>query len=276
MTTVKSQLDQYITLFEDLSETLGRIEDRLEKTPVCGSVEGVSDLSNETNDLRTALIALRQSLDNSLSTDLGQFLSALKYLQISGIPELLTQVKDLSLSVSAISNQIPSLEKSVANLEALKKDAEEAGKFARHFHEPMCEILGRSSDGTYQEGKFMLRNAAQVLFNLTGRDGSGVPKDKTPDRLKVVLDHYLTKTYHDPDGMKHPLWGIFFESFWQTLKSETWNRVFKAIFLLLVYKFILSPTLDVTKSIKDLVSLQSEIQQTVHQNSQAPQKTSKP
>ena len=251
--TVKSQLETALSLFEDFSETLSRCEDRL-----LGLETSLNDLSKtgerdsptkslagEASDLRGMIINLRQQVDKSITTDLDPLKSTLNYLHKEGIPDLTEQVKTLSIAVTALQGSMPVIRDSVnsvvANIAPMKADTEAAGKFARHFQEPLRELLGRTHDGTYDEGKFMLRTAAQVLFTLTGRDEAGKVEKGGNDRLTSFLDHYFDKNHLLKTGAKKESLFQFWDSFWDYCTSSIWHRVFDVIIAILIWLVVLNP-----------------------------------
>jgi len=261
--TVKSQLDLAISLFEDFAETLSRCEDHIQKletslTGMATNPQGAHDANflqamvSDANDLRSILIGLKQQMEKSVTSDLEPMTLTLKYLHTQGIPDLTDLVRDLNIGITALQGSMPTLKDSVnnviANLAPIRADTAAAGKFARHFQDPMRELLGRTPEGSYDEGKFILRSMARIIFSLSGRDEQGKVEKGSNDRLAAFLDHYFAKHHLKSDGTKKDSWNQFIESFWDYCTSAIWHRVFDVVIAIIIYLLILNPA---SQAIKD-------------------------
>ena len=253
--TVKSQLRVVLSLFEDISETVSRCEEHLTNIENSASHPGTPDASSQilvqdAQDLRATIISLKQQLLSSITTDLEPLKGTLTYLHREGIPELTDQVRDLSEALATFQKSLPMLTTAMANIAPMKTDVEEAGKFARHFYEPMRELLGRTPTGSYDEGKFILRNLARSVFSLTGKDDVG--KDSAKNKLEAFLDHYFEQNHLLSSGAKKE--GLF--KFWDSLvsyaQSMIWHRLFDVLIALIIWLMVLNPAAKALKSIQDL------------------------
>jgi chromosome segregation ATPase len=264
--TVKAQLDTTLILFDEVSETIGRLEDRLidlevkisnldTKTPVQSDPNALSSIHNDAADLRALLISLRQQLEKSFVADIEPMTSTLKSLHHEGIPQLVKQVSELKDTVTAFQQAIPMLKDSVnaviANVAPMNKDTEAAGHFARSFQLPMQELLGRNDAGVYQEGNFVLRNMARLIFSWSGsHDAQGKGKENGQDRIESFLNTFFEKNYLHKDGTKMKRWEEIGESFLDYIGKNIWHRVFDAILLALIWALLLNPAAQALKEIK--------------------------
>lgn len=264
--TVKAQLDTTLNLFEDVSETIGRLEERLIDLeikiskltikPAVSDSSTISSISSDAADLRTLLISLRQQLDKSFATDIEPMTGSLKYLHHDGIPALMKQTTELSATLTALQQSIPLLQESVnavvANTAPLRADTAAAGKFARDFQLPMQELTGRNSEGFYEEGTFALRNMARTIFFWAGRDEVGrVKEGSIHDRMDALLLTFFEKNYLRKDGTKMSRWEKIGESFLDYVVKNFWHRVFDVILLAMIWVWILNPSVKIIRDLRE-------------------------
>ncbi len=228
--TLREQVDTIISLFEDVSETLGRVEETVE------SIE--TKLGTDTD----------QGVSSRKPSERVDLSSVQKALQ--AIPNLAGQIETLQTSLDVLQEKVPELTSMADTLLESQENLEAAGKFSRSFQEPMSELLGRKPDGTYDEGKFVLRNLAHAFFKLLGRDDLGRPKETAGDKFDGFFDHYFTKHYLDAHGHKRPRGSVIFESLLDYFINNAWHRVFDCIIWVLLYWVFIAPAVATVRSIQ--------------------------
>jgi len=273
--TVKSQLDMTLSLFDDVSEAIARIDEKcdtlkelLDKIELAEPKSDIqSNISTDANDLRNLLITLRQQLEKSIASDLDPLTTTLKFLHTE-IPELVIKVSELTIIISALTNNgIPAVKDSVnaivAHLSPMKANMEDAGSFARNFNEPMMKLLGKRPDYQIVEGENILMNLSQVIFDLTGRDAVGkLPPPSKPDdssyltRMNRLMTHYFKKNFLDDTGKGKSKGSTFFERATDYMETNLWHKILDALMLILVWFLLVNPAQKALRDVQDASSKQ--------------------